>query len=78
MTPYLHAKKQYAANHTAAAVPAKDEASALKTAVAVGSKSHTNAVPVIKVIKDGDKIIRLVVTCSCGECIEVECLYPES
>jgi hypothetical protein len=30
----------------------------------------------IEVIKDGDKIVRLVVTCSCGEKIEVNCLYP--
>jgi len=27
-------------------------------------------------IKEGDKVVRLVVTCSCGEKIEVECLYP--
>ncbi|HUG11295.1 MAG TPA: hypothetical protein VMM36_09790 [Opitutaceae bacterium] len=32
--------------------------------------------PTIEVIKEGDKIIRIVVTCSCGERTEVECLYP--
>jgi len=78
MTPYLHAKKQYAKQHKAAGVPAQEEPSALKTALSVGSKSISSAVPVVKVIKDGDKVIRLVVTCSCGECIEVECLYPEN
>ena len=30
----------------------------------------------VEVVKQGDKIVRLVVTCSCGERIEVECLYP--
>jgi hypothetical protein len=30
----------------------------------------------IEVIKDGDKVVRLVVTCTCGEKIEVNCLYP--
>lgn len=30
----------------------------------------------IEVIKDGDKIVRLMVTCACGEKIEVNCLYP--
>lgn len=32
--------------------------------------------PGVEVIKQGDKVMRLVVTCSCGERIEVECLYP--
>jgi hypothetical protein len=30
----------------------------------------------VEVIKEGDKIVRLVVTCACGERVEVECLYP--
>lgn len=33
------------------------------------------AVPTVEVIKEGDKVVRLVVRCSCGESIEVECLY---
>lgn len=32
--------------------------------------------PSVETIKQGDKIVRLVVTCSCGERIEVDCLYP--
>jgi len=32
--------------------------------------------PSVEVVKQGDKIVRLLVTCSCGEKIEVECLYP--
>lgn len=32
--------------------------------------------PDIDVIKEGDKVVRLVVTCSCGERIEIDCLYP--
>lgn len=32
--------------------------------------------PVVDVVKEGDKIVRIVVTCSCGEKVEVECLYP--
>jgi hypothetical protein len=31
--------------------------------------------PTIEVVKEGDKIVRLVVTCACGERMEVECLY---
>jgi hypothetical protein len=30
----------------------------------------------IEAIKEGDKVVRLIVTCRCGERIEVECLYP--
>ncbi|MBP7141304.1 MAG: hypothetical protein KBA71_05310 [Opitutaceae bacterium] len=32
--------------------------------------------PNIECIKQGDKVVRLVITCTCGEKIEVECLYP--
>ncbi len=32
--------------------------------------------PTIECIKQGDKVVRLIVTCSCGERIEVDCLYP--
>jgi hypothetical protein len=30
----------------------------------------------VEVVKEGDKVVRLVVTCICGERVEVECLYP--
>lgn len=29
----------------------------------------------VEVVKEGDKIVRLVVHCVCGERVEVECLY---
>lgn len=32
--------------------------------------------PTVEAIKQGDKVVRLVVTCSCGERIEIDCLYP--
>lgn len=32
--------------------------------------------PVVDVVKEGDKIVRIIVTCTCGEKVEVECLYP--
>lgn len=31
---------------------------------------------VVECIREGEKVVRLVVTCACGERIEVECLYP--
>jgi len=39
----------------------------------VTGKAHS--APNIEVVKEGDKVVRLVVTCSCGERMEVECLY---
>lgn len=32
--------------------------------------------PHIDIVKQGDKIMRIVVTCTCGERTEIECLYP--
>lgn len=29
----------------------------------------------VEVVKEGDKVVRLVVTCGCGERVEIECLY---
>jgi len=30
----------------------------------------------VECVKQGDKVTRLVVTCACGERIEIDCLYP--
>ena len=38
-----------------------------------------NAVPEgpnVEVVKEGDKVVRIIVTCACGEKVEVDCLYP--
>lgn len=32
--------------------------------------------PHVEAVKEGDKVVRLVVTCACGERIEIDCLYP--
>lgn len=32
--------------------------------------------PTVEVVKEGDKVVRLIVVCSCGERVEIECLYP--
>ena len=29
----------------------------------------------VEVVKEGDKVVRLIVTCTCGERVEIECLY---
>jgi hypothetical protein len=30
----------------------------------------------VEVIKEGDKVTRILVTCACGESTEITCLYP--
>jgi hypothetical protein len=31
--------------------------------------------PNVEVVKEGDKVVRIIVTCACGERTEVDCLY---
>ena len=60
------------------------EAAPLRAPQTVNLSANLNActtapaglAPHIDIVKQGDKIIRLVVTCSCGERTEIECLYP--
>jgi len=49
---------------------------AVLTTGAVRTPPPADATPQVEVVKQGDKIMRIVVTCACGEKIEVECLYP--
>ncbi len=35
-----------------------------------------HASPHVECVKQGDKVVRLVVTCTCGERIEIDCVYP--
>jgi hypothetical protein len=45
-----------------------------------GGNAHSHAPGAsnasVEVVKEGDKVIRLVITCVCGERVEVECIYP--
>ena len=41
-----------------------------------GTASSAAGGATVEVVKEGDKVVRLVVICSCGERVEVECLYP--
>lgn len=41
-----------------------------------GCGGANGAGPQVETVKKGDKVVRLIVTCSCGERIEIDCLYP--
>jgi hypothetical protein len=30
----------------------------------------------VEIVKEGDRVVRIFVTCKCGERLEIECLYP--
>ena len=41
------------------------------------SPEHAHG-PHVEVIKEGDKVVRLIVTCACGERTEVDCIYSRT
>jgi hypothetical protein len=42
---------------------------------AVSDPGATTRSPVVECVREGDRIVRLVVTCGCGERVEIDCLY---
>lgn len=30
----------------------------------------------IETVKEGGKVVRIIVTCKCGERMEIDCIYP--
>ena len=76
MKSFLDGKKSIAA---ASLVPAAQPLAQL-TGTAKGRSTHDHATGAskaqVEVVKEGDKIVRIYVTCTCGERLEIECLYP--
>ncbi|MDP2136983.1 MAG: hypothetical protein Q8J74_03935 [Candidatus Didemnitutus sp.] len=69
MKPFLSGKKASAAEPLRSPhrhVPLRTE----------GSVRSAGSGPSVEVVKEGDKVVRLIVSCSCGEKIEIDCLYP--
>jgi hypothetical protein len=56
--------------------PAASAALAEATRGCTSPATPTGVAPLIDIVKQGDKIVRIVVTCTCGERTEIECLYP--
>ena len=71
MRPFLQGKR----NLPAEALHAPTVKSILPIAGMMTAPSSGAPGPNIEVVKEGEKIVRLVVTCACGERMEVECLY---
>lgn len=71
MKHYLHGRVQIAEDTLSAPTPPADR-------LRVAPFENATASPNIEIVKQGDKVTRLIVTCTCGERIEIECLYPAS
>lgn len=69
MKPFLNGKKSLAAT------PLRTVQSNSPLPVSAIVRPAPNG-PTVEAIKQGDKVMRLVVTCACGERIEIDCLYP--
>ncbi len=78
MKPFLHGKK--CLNVSALRPPVGASVAGSSAQDRLGSLRPPSESPVpasahVEVVKEGGKVVRLVVTCGCGERIEVECLY---
>lgn len=76
MKPFLQGRKVLAVEPlrlpAGSAVPRTLECTAGKTGGPAAEPSNAT----VEVIKEGDKVMRLAITCACGERIEIDCLYP--
>jgi hypothetical protein len=76
MKSFLDGKKSLAISPlVAASGPASRVTSAGKNGHSHDPASQTSKANV-EIVKEGDKVVRIVVTCHCGERLEIECLYP--
>jgi hypothetical protein len=79
MKPFLHGKKVLTTPALRIPPGRAGEKSAPRLALTCSTPSHaqrSEGEAQVEVVKEGDRVVRLVITCVCGERVEVECLYP--
>ena len=50
--------------------------SAVKATPGAPASGGQRSAPHVETVKQGDKVVRIIVTCACGERVEIDCLYP--
>jgi hypothetical protein len=72
MKPFLSGRKVHNAQalHAHATHPCTPVIGQVKPA-----PSATSPGPNVEIIREGDKVMRIIITCTCGERVEVNCLY---
>jgi len=79
MKPFLQGRKPNSAKPLAASLPTTNGAASPHRGHASHGGTggaHAGAGAQVEVVKQGDKVVRIIVTCACGERTEVECIYP--
>ena len=77
MKSFLQGKKTLAVSALRApAASANSPGLSCQSAHALASITPGASSATVEVVKEGDKVVRLVVSCVCGERVEIECLYP--
>jgi hypothetical protein len=71
MNPFLQGRK----NAALTALSAPKAGSPVNLPGMVRTAQPRQPSPSVDVVKEGDKVVRLIVKCSCGEKLEIECLY---
>ncbi|MEI7551972.1 MAG: hypothetical protein WCL24_06540 [Verrucomicrobiota bacterium] len=76
MKSFLHGKKTLSVS--ALQLPPAPAAVLTQSGAATAPKAPAEAArcATVKVMKEGDKVACLVITCACGERIEINCIYP--
>jgi hypothetical protein len=78
MKPFLQGKKTLAIEALRLPTsmnPGRVQQSAVPHIAPAHASSSGHGSPQVEAVKEGDKVVRLIVTCGCGERIEIECLY---
>lgn len=73
MKPFLHGRKTAEAKP----LPVPVSPPVLPSREPAAPVAKHSVGPNVEVVRKGTTITHLIVTCSCGEKIEVQCLYPE-
>jgi hypothetical protein len=71
MNPFLQGRK----SAEGLALSAPQSTSAARLPGMIRPTQAPAAGPQVEVVKEGNKVVRIVVKCACGERLEVECLY---
>jgi hypothetical protein len=71
MNPFLQGRK----TASTVALCAPKTCSAVHLPGMVRTPQPRESGPLVDVVKEGDKVVRLILKCSCGERLEIECLY---
>lgn len=76
MQSYLSGRND--AKRTGATPPPAPQMTALARVTQSQRQEHAqHGQPEVECVKQGNRVTRIIVTCGCGERIEIDCVYPD-